>query len=59
MEEFANVKIPKSDYVYRIKTACKDQVSFGPVLLLMLVKISVALPTCLKIRINAVNGMSF
>ena len=49
MEEFANVKIPKSDYVYRVKTACKDQVSFGPVLLLMLVKISVALPTCLKI----------
>ena len=35
MEEFANVIIPKSDYMYRMKTACNDQVSFGPVLVLM------------------------
>ena len=49
MEEFANVIILKSDNMYRMKTACNDQVSFGPVLVLMLVKLSVALPTCLKI----------
>ena len=48
MEEFANVIILKLDYMYRMKTACNDQVSFGPVLVLMLVKLSEALPTCLK-----------
>ena len=39
MEEFANVIIPKLDTMYRMKTACNDQVSFGPVMVLMLVKI--------------------
>ena len=39
MEEFANMIIPKSDHMCRIETACNDKVSFGPLLVLMLVKI--------------------
>ena len=34
--------------MYRMKTACNDQVSFGPVLVLMLFELSIALPTCLQ-----------